>query len=246
MRILAEDSFNSVPDPTALTGNELSKSRDTRRRILNAARDLLAANGYARFSTSAVAEGANLTRPAMLYHFGSRQELLTATIHYLVRRRIEMFEQDMAEAARALGNDRVSIRLAMVDILWEQVRTPEFVAFQELACAARTDPELATVMQPTLALFDRMRATVAFKIMPQHMIRADDFQMVRDIIRFVTEGAAPDYAVTFDRERRLAAIRQFLRTLVASAAGAEFIRHVPPVPPASPVSSVPDPSEGQS
>jgi AcrR family transcriptional regulator len=172
----------------------------------------------------------------MLYHFGSRQELLNATIHYLARRRIEMFEQEMAEAARLLGNDRVAVRLAMIDIVWEQVRSPEFIAFQELACAARTDPELAAVVEPALALFDRMRASVTFRSLPQHMIRADDFQMVRDIVRFVTEGAAQQCAVTFDTERRLDAIRNFLRTLVASDAGAEFIRHVPPVP---------DPPEGQ-
>jgi hypothetical protein len=52
----------------------------------------------------------------------------------------------------------------------------------------------------------------------------------------VTEGASQQCAVTFDTERRLEAIRNFLRTLVASDAGAEFIRHVPPVP---------DPPEGQ-
>lgn len=236
MRIHSEDNFNSVPDPTALTGNELSKSRETRRRILNAARDLLAANGYARFSTSAVAEGAGLTRPAMLYHFGSRQELLNATIHYLARRRIEMFDEAMAEATKQLGEDRVAVRLAMIDIVWGQVRSPEFIAFQELASAARTDPDLAAVVEPALALFDRMRASVTFKTLPEHMIRADDFQMVRDIVRFVTEGASQQWAVTFDTERRLEAIRHFLRTLVASDAGAEFIRHVPPVP---------DPPEGQ-
>jgi hypothetical protein len=74
-------------------------------------------------------------------------------------------------------------------------------------------------------MFDTMRAQAA-TAMPQAAIVADDFQLARDIVRFVTEGSAQPGTLTFDAERRLAALKQFLATLVASEAGGTFLRAV--------------------
>jgi AcrR family transcriptional regulator len=227
MRTEPLDDIESVPDPTALTGSELSKSRRTRIKILDSARDLLVSGGYAQFSTSAVAEGAGLTRPAMLYHFPSRQDLLNATIHYLARRRIETFRHSMAEAIQAHERHSAAIQVAMIDIAWDQVRSPEFTAFQELAAAARTDPELASVVEPAIAMFDRMRARTFEQSVPPQQIRPEDFQLLRDVVQFITEGAARGNALSFDRERRLESICLFLRALVASEAGGAFLEAVP-------------------
>jgi AcrR family transcriptional regulator len=222
----SQDDAPSVPDPTAVTGKELEKSRTTRRRILDAARDLLANVGYAKFSTAAVAEGAGLTRPAMLYHFGSRQELLNATIQFLARRRIELFQAAMAEATDRHGDDRIAIRLAAVDITLDHAVLPEHLAFQELVMAARTDPELAAVVAPAAAYFETMRVRATFHCLPQHMIVPHDFQLVRDVVRLVSEAVTWPHAFTFDKEHRLKALRQFLRLLVASDAGGDFVAAV--------------------
>lgn len=216
----------AVPDPTAVSEGELAKSGTTRRRILESARDLLATAGYAGFSTSAVAEGAGLTRPAMLYHFGSRQELLTATIHFLARRRIELFREAAAEAAARHGDDRAAIRLDVVDIALAQISLPENMAFQELISASRTDPELAAVVTPAAASFDTMRSRATVQALPQDMIAPHDFQLVRDVVRFVTEGMGRANAFTFDEDERRKALRQFLRLLVAHQAGGDFVAAV--------------------
>lgn len=216
----------SVPDPTAVGQGELAKSGTTRRRILDSARDLLVAAGYSGFSTAAVAEGAGLTRPAMLYHFGSRQELLNATIHHLARRRIELFREAAAEAAARHGDDKAAIRLEIVDIAFAQARQPEHVAFQELISASRTDAELAAVVLPAAAWYDGMRSKATFNAMPQDMIAPHDFQLVRDVVRFVTEGVARAHAFTFDEEQRMNALRQFLRLLVAHQSGGDFVAAV--------------------
>jgi AcrR family transcriptional regulator len=228
-----------VPDPTAVAEGELAKSGTTRRRILDSARDLLATAGYAGFATAAVAEGAGLTRPAMLYHFGSRQELLNATIRYLARRRVELFEEAMALAIAQHGHDRTAIRLAAVDIALEQVHLPENIAFQELISASRTNPDLAEVVSSAAAYYESLRNSATRSNLPPDRIAPDDFQMVRDIVRFVTDGTARAHAFTFDQAARLASVRQFLRLLVADKAGAEFVAAVKK---AIPADSSPDKS----
>lgn len=92
--------------------------------------------------------------------------------------------------------------------------------------AARTDPELAAVVAPAAAYFETMRVRATFHCLPQHMIVPHDFQLVRDVVRLVSEAVTWPHAFTFDKEHRLKALRQFLRLLVASDAGGDFVAAV--------------------
>ncbi|WP_199555522.1 TetR/AcrR family transcriptional regulator [Sandaracinobacteroides hominis] len=213
----------AVPDPTALSGNELAKSRSTRRRILEAARDILAEQGYQRFSTGAVAARAGLTRPAMLYHFGSRRELLTAVIHHLARRRMEMLQKSVAEASFSGGFTTPQFRSVVAEISWKQLETPEFAAFSELAMAARTDPELAEVIRPALEAFDRGRSRLAEQSLPPELFASMDSQLASDVVRFLTEGAMQMGNIVDNREERLADLRHFVASLVATPEGHAFL-----------------------
>jgi AcrR family transcriptional regulator len=244
---VAEPGSAAVPDPTAVVEGELAKSGTTRRRILDSARDLLVTAGYAGFSTAAVAEGAGLTRPAMLYHFPSRKDLLNATIHYLARRRVELFRDAMAIAFARHGDDRVAVRLAAVDITLDHVDLPENIAFQELISASRTDAELSEVVRAAAAYYESLRNQATFTSLPEAMIAPHDFQLVRDVVRLVTEGTARAHAFTFDEQKRRRKLRQFLRLLVAHQAGGDFMAAVatslePGTPP--PAGMPPWPSSG--
>ncbi|WP_207790450.1 TetR/AcrR family transcriptional regulator [Sandaracinobacter neustonicus] len=226
MRNEPKNFLESVPDPTALTGNELAKSRSTRRRILDAARDILATQGYSRFSTLAVAERAGLTRPAMLYHFGSRLELVKATVHHLARQRIEVFEAALADISIEPGYKGQAVRAALVDTLWNQLQGPDFAAFTELVAAARTDSELRSITSPVLVAFDESRRAAAERVLPEGSYDPEDFQLSRDIVHYLLEGVLQQDSIAANRERRLAAIRHFLKMLVASTPGAEFLQAV--------------------
>ena len=226
MRNEPKNYLETVPDPTALTGNELAKSRSTRRRILDAARDILATQGYARFSTLAVAERAGLTRPAMLYHFGSRLELVKATIHHLARRRIEIFEAAMADLHIEPGFKGQAVRAALVNVLWEQTQVPEFAAFNELVTAARTDPDLKAIIDPALVAFDESRLDASQRALPTGSYDDDDFQLARDVVRFLMEGVMQQNSISTNREERLAAIHHFLTMLVATTPGNAFLEAV--------------------
>ncbi len=220
------NDLDSMPDPTQVSGNELAKSRDTRRRIMEAGRDLLAAEGFARFSTGAVAERARLTRPAMLYHFGSRADLLAAVTRFVVRRRIELFEEAVSALPLTESYKGQQFRALATALAWEHLDLPEFWAFTELVMAARTDPELAQIVAPAIAIFDRSRRELTTKVFPSNAYDMADFNLARDVVRFLSEGAIAQNTMTEDRDARIADLKHFLHMLVATTDGNLFLEAV--------------------
>ncbi len=216
----------AIPDPTAINGNGLEKSRTTKLRILEAARDILAEHGYARFTTSAVAARAGLTRQALLYQFGSHTDLLAATVHHLLRRRIEMFEEALQGLPAAHEPYDGSFSSAAIDISWNQPDTAEFRASTELLLAARTDATLAEILNPAVAAYDKARGDASWAAMPAGFISKAQFTLSRDIVRFLIEGVAQQDSIRHMRDTRISQIRHFLHTLLATSEGREFMRSV--------------------
>jgi len=226
MRNFVPSPINSIPDPTATTGNELGKSRETRRRILEAATDCIAEHGYEDFSTTSVALRAGLTRPAMLYHFNSRLELLTAVIRYVARRRIERFEEALQELPHVESPQGKYYRAEAVRIAWNQLDENYFWAFAELSIAARTDKNLEPIVTPTLAAFDSARRGITDRTLPPESFDIANFTLARDIVRFLSEGAALQDRFIDDREVRIKSLKHFLHLLMATPAGHDFLRIV--------------------
>lgn len=198
----------------------------TRRHILNAGMMVLVEKGYGGFSASAVAEHARLSRMAMLYHFPTLQSLLSALVHHVARLRIEGF----LAAIRAVPQDDSYMgqdyRAAVADMAWAQLRTPEFTAFQELVLAARADPMLADIIQPAIVEFDHSRKQIAESLFPPGSTDGHDFQLARDVVRFLTEGIGHAATVVEDRAERLARLRHFIHMRVASTPGNSFLEAV--------------------
>ncbi len=207
-----------LPDPTAVSKGELSKSSVTRTRIMEAGVTCLAEDGYAGTTTSTVAERAGLTRAAMLYHFPSRMALIEAVIHYVTRRRIDMYNDAMAEIPQ--NGDFFS---TAIDKAWDQLDTKEFKAFSELSMAARTDEELSASFAPALAEFDRARREAAIALFPEGVIDAPWFDLRRDIVRFLSEGLAQQGGLSFNAERRKANLKGFLKALSGGGENSEAL-----------------------
>lgn len=200
-----------LPDPTAVAKGELAKSGVTRRRIMEAAVRCLADRGYSATTTTEVAKAAELTRAAMLYHFPSRMALIEATVHYVTKRRLDMYEGAMAEIPH---NQEYFVRA--IDIAWSQLQTPEFLAFTELSLASRSDRELSAIFTPALAEFDRARRATATQLFPPEQVDKPWFDLRRDIVRFLLEGLAQQGGLSFDGERRREMIIGFLKTLATT------------------------------
>ena len=124
-------------DARTYPAKETPKSRRTRARILDAAMRLFAEVGYHAATNAMIADAANLTRGAMLYHFASREELVEAAVAYIEVERARLFEQ--AASPPGPGVDAAE---HAIDAYWSLLHEIPFVAFAELEAAARTDQML--------------------------------------------------------------------------------------------------------
>ena len=93
----------SRPGPYESPG-PYEKGRAKRRAILDAALELIAANGYGNTSLQQIADAADLTKAGLLYHFGSKENLLTEVL----RRR------DERDTASFTNSDAVGPRIARI------------------------------------------------------------------------------------------------------------------------------------
>jgi AcrR family transcriptional regulator len=103
-----------------------ARGEDTRALILDAARDALAEHGYASTTTRAIADRAGVQLSLVHYHFGGKQQLLTAVLERenerLLERQQALFAgpEPLADKWRtACAYLRDDIRSGYVRILWE-------------------------------------------------------------------------------------------------------------------------------
>lgn len=83
--------------------------------ILDAAEDLLTTTGYADMTVADIAESVGITRAALYFYFGSKQEVLTA----LVARTVQVL-RDRAAGAHATRPDRSTRRSVL---RWNALRS---------------------------------------------------------------------------------------------------------------------------
>ena len=198
-------------DARTYPAKETPKSRRTRARILDAAMRLFAEVGYHAATNALIAEAANLTRGAMLYHFSSREELVEAAVSHIEVERARLFEQ----AASAPAGPGVDAAEHAIDAYWSLLHETPFVAFAELEAAARTDPMLRARLANAQSAFDRNQVGERFLALTQ--AGSDPrFQTSRDLGRFLLEGLARG-AMTYDeiarRERLIAVVKRAVRAL---------------------------------
>ena len=131
----------------------------TRERLLDATIDVLVEAGYAGATTQAVCRRAGVSRGTLLHHFGTRAELLVASLEHVLRRVVSDFVQARL-AAPPVGVD------ALLALMWEQWRGPALTAWLELAVAARTDPALRAPMREVMLGFDQLISAAFSQLAP--------------------------------------------------------------------------------
>jgi AcrR family transcriptional regulator len=90
---------------------QVERSEETRRRILDAAVDLLAQKGYAGFRTADVAKAAGVSRGAQTHHFPSKDDLVVAVVAHVFGR---ASEQGRKRARRVKSVDE-AIKVLLAD-----------------------------------------------------------------------------------------------------------------------------------
>lgn len=179
------------------------KSRRTRTRVLDAAMRLIADVGYHEATNQRIADAAGITRGAMLYHFPTREDLVSAVVEHIQALRMQRLQQVGLE--RPAGADPAEYA---IEAYWTLLGEPPFVAFAELEAVARTDEMVRERVEPAQAQFDR--AQIGEQPIGQGGAAAR-LQAGRDFARFLLEGlnrAKLTYAETERTERLLAVIKR--------------------------------------
>lgn len=120
---------------------QAERTATTRAALLAATVDTLVERGYRRTTTTDVARRAGVSPGALLHHFPTKADLLSAAVEHVMQGRMADFRKAMAD----LPSDALR-GPAAVDLLWEMFAGPTFLAWLELWVAARTDPEISAAV----------------------------------------------------------------------------------------------------
>lgn len=158
------------------------KSAQTKARLVEATIRCLVKYGYSRTTTPKVADEAGLSRGAMLHHFEGGRQLMQATI-------VELHHKQLRAFRRAAETKEHNVH-TLVRAYWSQLLRPNFVAFQELAIAARTDKELLTILEPIRIEFRERWYELAIQLFPEWQRDLDKFNLALALTQNLLEGLA--------------------------------------------------------
>lgn len=158
------------------------KSAQTRARLIEATIRCIVKFGYANTTTPQIASEAGLSRGAMLHHFENGAALIKAAIVELHEKRLRAFRR----AAETDQHDPATL----VRTYWRQIQKPAFIAFHELALAARTHSELARILLPLQAEFRQRYMETAFSLFPEWQGNRERFNLAMTLSQTLLEGLA--------------------------------------------------------
>ena len=121
---------------------QAERTAATRAALLAATVDVLVARGYRGTTTQDVARRAGVSYGALLHHFPTKADLLSAALEHVLEARIAEFRKAMADLPPGTAT-----REAAIDVLWSMVQGPTFTAWLEMSVAARTDTALAQAFE---------------------------------------------------------------------------------------------------
>ena len=115
----------------------------TRQALVAAAVEQLRNEGVAAVTTRRVAGAVNVSQSTVMYHFPSRDDLVTAAVAQLAvelanQARVH-FEETAATAALDLSG--------FLDLIWREFTTPQALSVAQLWAACWTDPQVAETVK---------------------------------------------------------------------------------------------------
>jgi AcrR family transcriptional regulator len=201
-----EEALRTLRDPDRpLPGWRERRSEETRQSIMQTTVRCLVAQGYANTTTQMVADSLGLSRGAMVHHYATRIDMVSATIDFIFLRMLELVYAGVEELAQ-----RGMITHAESGALhWSVLNSDEYLAYIELNIAARTDEELRNSFDPKAIAFDQLWLDRALELLPHWKGNRDGARLAWNFGRAMLEGLKiNERIVTSERDRQ--AIRQKL------------------------------------
>jgi AcrR family transcriptional regulator len=117
----------------------MSKSGRTRRRIMDAAADVLARKGYAGTRLSDIAAAANVQAPAIYYYYESREALIEAVVMRGTREATNQVQEVLATIPEATATERL---LAAVEVHLRQALSESSFTLASIRNAGQLPTEM--------------------------------------------------------------------------------------------------------
>jgi AcrR family transcriptional regulator len=118
----------------------------------------------------------------MLHHFENGQALVRAAV-------VELHEKRLRAFRRSAQGDHGDVE-ALVRAFWRQLSKPAFVAFHELALAARTHADLARILHPLQAEYRDRFMKQAVLLFPEWDAYPERFNLAMTLSQTLLEGMA--------------------------------------------------------
>ena len=167
--------------------------------------ECLVERGWAGTTTVLVAERAGVSRGAQLHHFRTRGELVAAAVEYVGTQAVRTMLERAAELP-ASGNRTT----AVVEFIIDFFVSPVFTAALELWVAARTDPDLTTMVVDLEARVGRECHRIAVELLAADE-RAPGVRETVQATLDLARGLALANLLTNDSRRRGRIVRQWAR-----------------------------------
>ena len=206
-------SVDTPPARRRKEGWQAEKSAITRRAILEAAIQCIIDYGYARTTTSLIADYANVSRGAMMHHFPSRQAVLKATIKYLHKNQLKEYRNLMEGVqvpSEVMSREKIEQSVAEA---WKYVNLPSSLAYQEILMASRTDTELKQVLEPLEQDFEKSFIDAVKRLFPPWQGR-EELELVHDAALFTLTGMMLSHMKS-NKKQRTERVLNFLTDSVA-------------------------------
>jgi AcrR family transcriptional regulator len=123
--------------------SQAQRSAQTTARLIEATISVLHEQGYAATTTTLVAVRAGVSRGAMLHHYPTKVQLMTATVYATFERDIEAYRAALAKG----GSLDVQI-VRLIDTAWSCFKSPDGIAQTQIWIATQSDAELASMVLP--------------------------------------------------------------------------------------------------
>jgi AcrR family transcriptional regulator len=180
------DSTLRLDDAPAPRRTQQERRDATRLKLLDATVECLVELGYARTTTVAVAQRAEVSHGALFKHFPTKAALLGAAVERLFPSLIARYRAEFANLPAA-PEDRIA---EAIERLWSIYQRPELLAAIELYVAARTDAELAAALSLVDPPHRRHLHRVARELFPDVAARHPGFDSLIELILNAVQGAA--------------------------------------------------------
>jgi AcrR family transcriptional regulator len=184
-----------------------------RDRLLEAAARLFSERGYAATSVGAICEQADVGKPALYWHFDSKEGLLAAVLATMSSRRIDSVRKHAAEATTA-GQRLHHMVEGMRRLVLEE---PQLLRLPTLA-ALEQGAESEAIRRAVIDIWDRSGEALVADMMAATGRDADELKGVSFVALGLLSAASVRFSIDGDvqrLDRSLSAMESAVRALLA-------------------------------